>query len=106
MIVDPNILPYIRMLINTVSSLVNDEQCRDLGQHMIEVARLKIKGDADIHSTFERCINTCIDFTLPAVGKVCNEFTMFHARVNEYMTAAVEIDLEQKGKAVKADQSL
>ena len=26
--------------------------------------------------------------------------------MNEYMTAAVEIDLERSGKAVKADQSL
>lgn len=31
---------------------------------------------------------------------------MFHARVNEYMTASIEIELEKKGKAVQADQSL
>ena len=31
---------------------------------------------------------------------------MFHARINEYMTAAVEIHLERSGKAIKADQSL
>ena len=31
---------------------------------------------------------------------------IFHARINEYMSATEEIELEQKGKAVRVEQSL
>ena len=31
---------------------------------------------------------------------------MFHARVNEYMTASIEVQLEKTGKVVNADQGL
>ena len=39
---------------------------------------------------------------------VYTEFTkkIVRARINEYMTAADEIDLQETGKVVKADQSL
>ena len=38
----------------------------------------------------------------------CNKLTskIFHARINEYFSAAEEIELEQSGKAVKAEQGL
>ena len=39
---------------------------------------------------------------------LCNEFTskLLHARINEYFSAVEEIELEQSGKAVKAEQGL
>jgi hypothetical protein len=40
--------------------------------------------------------------------KLCKEFSLkiFHARINEYFSAAEEINLEQLEKAVKAEQGL
>ena len=39
---------------------------------------------------------------------MCTELMrkVFHARTNEYMVAAEEIQLEKEGKVVKAEQSL
>ena len=102
-------LPYLRALIEKVSSLVNEDQSREFGQHMVEIARSKIESDSDLNETFIHCIkNAGVDPLNPIIPKVYEELSrkMFHARVNEYMTAAVEIDLERSGKVVKADQSL
>ena len=40
--------------------------------------------------------------------RVCTEIMLkiFHARVNEYMSAVEEIQLEKEGKVVNAEQSL
>ncbi len=37
---------------------------------------------------------------------IWTHWKLFHARVNEYMRASIELELERSGKAVKADQSL
>ena len=108
-IMSPSMLLYLRKAIEKVSSLVNEEKCHEYGHSMIAVARAKIENDSELHSTFTRCINNIgIDSSLTVVSKVYNELTrkIFHARVNEYMTASVEIELERSGKAVKAEQSL
>ena len=108
-IMDPFMLPFLRALIEKVSSLVNENQSREFGQHIVEIARSKIESDSDLNETFIHCIkNAGVDPLNPIITKVYKELSrkMFHARVNEYMTAAVEIDLERSGKAVKADQSL
>ena len=108
-IMDPFMLPYLRALIEKGSSLVNEDQSCEFGQHMVEIARSKIESDSDLNETFIHCIeNAGVDPLNPIIPKVYKELSreMFHVRVNEYMTAAVEIDLERSGKAVKADQSL
>ena len=108
-IISPSLLPYLRALIEKVSSLVNEERCREYGQYMIDVARLAIEDDSNINSSFIRCIQAAgVDSKCPIIPQVYSELSkkLFHARVNEYMTAAVEIELEKNGKAVKADQCL
>lgn len=108
-VVGPKMLPYLRALIDKVSKLVNDEQCCEHGKNMIDVARLAIEDDHNIKKTFINCLtNIGINPETSLVLEVFQEMSkkLFHARVNEYMCASVEIDLERKGKAVKADQSL
>ena len=62
---------------------------------------------------FVKCIQEAnVDVTAPAVATVIPKLhqellrKMFHARVNEYMTASIEIDLERSGKVVQVEQSL
>ena len=45
---------------------------------------------------------------LPLTARhVCTELTskIFHARVNKYMSATQEVQLDKEGKVVKAEQS-
>ena len=48
------------------------------------------------------------DTSSAVVSRLCSELSkkIFHARVKEYLTASVEIELERSGKAVKAADSL
>ena len=108
-IMNPLMLPYLRALIEKVSSLVNKERCKEFGKQMIEAACTDIENDEEIASTYIQCVTIVgIDSSSIVFPKIYNELSkkMFHARVNEYMTAAVEVELEKSGKAVKADQSL
>ena len=76
---------------------------------MIEAACQDIETDKELVNTFAQCIqDTGVDVSSPIIPRLHNELSkkMFHARVNEFMTASVEIDLERNGKAVKVDQSL
>ena len=109
-IMNPCMLPYLRALIERVSSLVNEEQCREFGKHMIDAACTEIEKDKKVASTFLESIkhagiDSSSSFVYP---KIYNELSkkMFHARVNEFMTAAVEVELDRSGKAVKVDQCL
>ena len=61
----------LRIVIEKVSSLVNEDKCHDLGAHMIEVACKAIEEDADLFRTFVRCSDkACIDVVDPAVAVV------------------------------------
>ena len=106
---DSCMLPYLRALLEMVSSLVNEDQSHEYGQHMIAIARSKIEEDKQIYDIFVKCIKAIgVDSMNSVIPQIYRELSikMFHARVNEYMTAAIEIDLERSGKAVKVDQSL
>ena len=61
----------------------------------------------ELHAVFERC-TVSTDISKESEKKLFNEFSMkvFHARVNEYMIATEEIELEKAGKAVKVEQCL
>ncbi len=92
-----------------MSSLVNEEQSRECGQEIIKVAWSKVENCTEINEVFLHCIkNAGVDQLNPSIPKLYNELSikLFHARVNEFMTASVEIELERCGKAVRADQSL
>lgn len=76
---------------------------------MIGVARSIIEEDRNIKSTFIHCLQVAgIDSTCALIPQVYSELSLklFHARVNEYITASTEIQLQESGKAVTADQSL
>lgn len=76
---------------------------------MIKVAWSKIESSTEINEIFLCCIkNVGIDQSNPIIPKLYHELTvkLFHARVNEFMTASVEIELERHGKAVRVGQSL
>ena len=49
-------LPYFRAVIKKVASLVNEDRCCELGQHMIEVACKNIEDDVKLSCTFVKCI--------------------------------------------------
>lgn len=110
-IMSPCMLPYLRAIITKVSSLVNEETCRSLGQHMLEVASQEISDDEKVYDIFVKCTqNTGIDLskTDDVLRRLYMEVSskLFHARINEFMTAAAELELLKSGKAVKAEQSL
>ena len=108
-IIAPCMLPFLRGLIENVRSLVNEERCQDLGQHMIEIACKDIDKDTELTRIFTECVhNAGVDTSSAVVSRLYGELSkkIFHARVNEYMTASIEIELERSGKVVKADQSL
>ena len=104
-------LPYLRAVIEKVSSLINKDMCQEEDQHMIEIASKEVDDDADLFRTFVKCIHEA-GVDAPAVANVVPRINkelskkMFHARVNEFMTASIEIELEKSGKAVQAEQSL
>ncbi len=76
-IMDPLMLPYLRVLIEKVASFINEDQSREFGKHMIEMARSKIESDDDINETFIRCIkNVGIDPLNPINSRIYRK--MFH----------------------------
>lgn len=108
-IISPSMLPFVKSLVEKVRSLVNEERCRDFGQHMIETACDDINKDTELTQIFSQCVQDAgVNTSSVVVSRLYSELSkkIFHARVNEYMTASVEVELERSGKAVKADQSL
>ena len=108
-IIDHCMLPFVRAVIEKTRCLVCEEKCRELGQNVIQVAKMEIKNDESLYTSFIVCVKHCgVDSSLPVVRKIFDELSLklFHARVNQFMTATIELDLKKSGKAVKADQSL
>ena len=104
-IISPRMLPFLRSVVEKTTSLVNDERARQHGRNTVEVAQHEIKADATLISLFSEHTPTT---TTDCKTRVCTELIqkIFHARVNEYMSAAQEVQLEKEGKVVKAEQSL
>ena len=104
-------LPCLRIIVESVSSLINElDKCQQLGVHMIETVCEELEGDAELFGTFVKCIQEAhVNVELPSViPKLHKELLkkIFHARVNEFMAASVEIELEKSVKAVPVEQSL
>ena len=108
-IMTPEMLPFLRKVVETVAFMINDEMKKKHGQNMIAIAENHLESDQEIQSLFQTCTSLISsNIPQPCLQTVCKELTrkIFHARVNEYMAATEEIELEQKGKAVKAEQCL
>ena len=90
-IIKPCMLPYLRILIEKVSLLINDDKRDEFGKQMIEIACKELDKDSDIFRTFIKCIQEAhIDvkapsnaLVIPKLNKELNQ-KMFHARINEY----------------------
>ena len=106
-IVVPEMLPFLRNLVEKVASKVNDDTRQEHGQQLIKIAKREIENDTELLKSFETCIRKS-EYPKECVLRLYSEFCIkvFHARVNEYMVASEEIELEKSGKAVKAEQCL
>lgn len=110
-IVSPLMLPYLRAVLSKVTSLVNNDMSKEHGQYMVEVAYKELENDDSLQSAFVSCLRRCNPSIKPCpsiLAYLHQEFSrkLFHSRVNEYLTASVELELERSGKVVTADQSL
>ena len=106
-VISPKMLPFLRQLVEKVASKVNDDMRQEYGDQVIKLAKQELESDSELHAVFERC-TVSTDISKESEKKLFNEFSMkvFHARVNEYMIATEEIELEKAGKAVKVEQCL
>ena len=77
---------------------------------MIKLAKQELESDGQLHPLFDKCTVSMYSSNLSkeSENRLFNEFSMkvFHARVNEYMVATEEIEMEKTGKAVKVEQCL
>ena len=110
-IVTPRIIPLLRAVVDKTASLVNEQSCKDHGKEMLKVAEADFCNATTTNTFFQlfmQHIPSTPTLTTECKMKLCKEFTLkiFHARINEYFSAAEEINLEQLGKAVKAEQGL
>ena len=113
-IITPRMLPLLREVLAKTASLVNEQTCKDTGKNMLQLAKKKelpMKQQKQHSSNYlNECLPcTCVStLTSEQQNTSCNKLTskIFHARINEYFSAAEEIELEQSGKAVKAEQGL
>ena len=82
---------------------MNDERARQHGRNTVELAQCEVKADATLILFSEHTPTT---FTTDCKTCVCTQLIqkIFHARVNEYMSAAQEVQLEKEGKVVKIEQ--
>ncbi len=112
-IITPRLLPLLREVLAKTASLINEKTCKDLGKNMLLWAKKEITNEVTT-AAFFKLFNECLpctcesNLTSEQQKTLCIEFTskLFHARINEYFSAAEEIELEQSGKAVKAQQGL
>ena len=112
-IVSPKMLPLLREVLRKTASLVNETSCKEYGKNMLQVAKTEFTSEATTTAFFKlftECLPSTRTSTLSTEchKKLCNEFTLkiFHARINEHFSASEEIELEQSGKVVKAEQGL
>ena len=79
---------------------------------MINLTKQELESVSELHALFEKCTasthvsNLSKESEKKLFNEFSNESTSFHARVNEYMIATEEIELEKAGKAVKVEQCL
>ena len=102
----PTLLPLLRMIMEKTSSLVNDQTYKEHGRNAIKLAKKELDRWGEPREVFASVAPSA--FTTECKASVLTELVhkVFHARVNEYMNAAEEMELEREGKAVRADQCL
>ena len=115
--VSSDMFAFFRLLLSTILSLINQDMLKKQGKQMIKVAKEKILDDQEIELAFNICFETIVqesesariqEYEKSVLDHLKTELVkkVFHSRVNEFMEAKKELDLERKGKVTNADQSL
>ena len=76
--------------------------CDEHGHHVIKLTKQELEGNRDLHALIERCSTLVSNLPKESENKLFDEL----CRVNEYIVAIEEIELEKAGKAVKVEQCL
>ena len=105
--VKSEMLPFLRRLVGKV--VFFNQWCKEkkYGKNMIDLAVKEIDNDLELFGAFKECLSEVLDFTNYEENDIASVYLAFtkkivRARINEYMTAADEIDLQEAGKIVKA----
>lgn len=112
--ISPAMLPFLNQLLIAINEHINNDTLKEHGKEMVKVALEKLLSSAELELEFNMCIERVgIDVELEeydeaSIAHIRVEFLkkVFHSRVNEFMEARKEIELEAKGKVTNADQSL
>ena len=108
-------LPFFKLLLTMTNELINHNMLKKHGQEMIKVALEKILGSRDLDLSFSSCLDSIVcdvsdlhEYDKSVMDRIRIEMMkkVFHSRVNEFMEAEKELDLESKGKVTDAYQSL
>ena len=97
----PTLLPLLHKIVEKTCSSVNEQMSKEHGRHMVELAKQELDIDSELKQIFDNLVSS--KFSSECKASVLRELThkVFHARVNEYMNATKEIELEHESKAVK-----
>ena len=109
--VSPVLLPFFNHLLGAIHEHILYNKLKEHGKSMVKVGLDKIITNDDLKSLFGDCLKkTGIVFEEndENVNRIWMEITkkVFHARVDEFMEARKELDLESSGKVTDANQSL
>ncbi len=113
--VSPAMLPFFKLLLTVTISLINEDMLKKHGQEMIKVALEKLFGNQELEIAFTTCLESIVcgasdvhEYDKSTESKIRIEMSkkVFHSRVNEFIEAKKELDLEKKGKVTDASQSL
>ena len=94
-----------------INERVNRDRLKKLGKEMIQKALDKLLNCEELKLSFNTCMeNLEIDTEYDdlVIARIRIEFMnkILHSRVNEFMEATKELDLERSYKVTDADQSL
>lgn len=112
--VTPSMLPVLSKVMTVINQNINHEKLKKHGKNMIKVALDKLDDDdltAQLFQSFKaihRKYETSAQIREDLLANIVQELIkkIFHSRVNEYMEARKELDLEVMGKTTDAEQSL
>ena len=102
------LLPFLEKLLLEINKHINRQKLRKHGKNMVSEALSKITQITDLENSFDTCLkNINVDIN-ESLNNIRIELTkkVFNSRVNEFMEAQKELDLESKGKSTDTDQSL
>ena len=87
-IMTPEILPFLRKVVETVASMINNDMKTEYGENLILVAEKQLQSDDGLKSSFQSCTSAVrTNFPQECFQNVYKE--LIHARVNEYVHGSI-----------------